>query len=485
MTSVSKNSDLTSLVKATITDHGMIRAGDIVIAGVSGGPDSMALLTILHELTAKLSFSLVVGHVDHTLRPESHGDALFVKQAAEQLGIPVHMTEIDVRAIAASRGRGTEEAGRRIRYKFFDKVRTATGAHKIATAHHADDAMETFFFRLVTGTGSQGLTGISPVRGAIIRPLIRCYREEILEFLEVRSISYRIDPTNLEADTDRNFLRNTVFPQIAHRFPHFKKPLARALDHIREDAELIGGLAERLRSDSVTRAGAETVLDVPILRRAPRQLATRAILDTLYDLPESDARWGKVHADIIFQMVHGDNPSARADLPGGILLIREYHKIRLISGPPTEPAPFSVTVFGPGRVEAPETGMILEFRVADRSGPEIKTLANPDHCSFDADNASFPLIIRPPQPGDTFKPWGFSGTRKLKKVLIDHKIPQRLRVRWPLLVKDDEILWIPGIRRSSLAPVGPHTVRVLEARIVEPGETGELVSRSTVIKSHC
>lgn len=484
MTSASKNRDLTSVVKATITDHEMIRAGDIVVAGVSGGPDSIALLTILHELTAKLSFSLVVAHVDHRLRPESHGDALFVKRAAERLGIPAHMTEVDVRAVASSRGRGTEEAGRRIRYKFFEKVKTATGAHKIATAHHADDAIETFFFRLLTGAGSQGLTGISPVRGAIIRPLIRCYREEILQFLEVRSISYRIDRTNLQADTDRNFLRNSVFPQIAHRFPHFKKPLARALDLIREDAELIGSLAEHLRSGSVTQTGAEAVLDVPILRQAPRQLATRAILHTLYHLPESDVRWAKVHADIVLKIIHGDNPSARADLPDGIVLIREYDKIRLISGPPMEAAPFSVTILGPGRVEAPSTGLVLELRVANRSSPEIATLSDPDHCTFDADQASFPLILRPPQPGDTFKPWGFSGNRKLKKVLIDHKIPRRLRVRWPLLVKDDEILWIPGIRRSSLARVGPHTVRVLQVRIVDTGETGELVNRATAIKSH-
>jgi len=241
---------------------------------------------------------------------------------------------------------------------------------------------------------------------------------------------------------------------------------------------LIGSLAEQLRSDSVTRAGAETVLDVPILRQAPRQLATRAILDTLYDLPESDVRWAKVHADIILKIMHGDNPSARAHLPGGIVLIREYRKIRLISGPPMESAPFSVTVLGPGRVEAPGTGMVFELRVVDRSSAEIATLSDPDHCSFDAEKMSFPLILRPPQPGDTFKPWGFSGTRKLKKVLIDYKIPLRLRERWPLLVKDDEILWIPGIRRSSLARVGPHTARVLEVRIVEAGQARELVNRA-------
>jgi tRNA(Ile)-lysidine synthase len=474
MTSVSKNCDLVSLVRTTITDYGMIHPGDIVVAGVSGGPDSMALLTILYHLTAKMGFSLIVAHVDHRLRPESHGDALFVKQVAEQLGIPVRVTEVDANSIAVFRRRGTEEAGRRIRYEFFEEVRTSSGAHKIATAHHADDATETFFLRILTGAGSQGLTGIAPVRGSIIRPLIHCYRKDILAFLEERSISYRIDRTNLEPDTDRNFLRNTMFPQIARRFPHFRKPLARTLDLIRDDAQLIASLAAQLRSRSVSGSGNETVLDVPLLRQAPRQLATRAILDTLYDLPESDERWAKVHADIILRMVHGANPSARADLPGGIVLIREYSKIRLLLEPPIKPTPFSVLVSGPGRVRAPETDMVLELRVTDRASPEVTTLTAPEHCSFDAENASFPLVLRSPQPGDKFKPWGFSGTRKLKKVLIDLKIPVLLRARWPLLVKDHEILWIPGIRRSSLAPVGPRTERVLHALIRDAGSAAPL-----------
>ena len=468
MSSTATPRDLISVVKATLLHHGMVRAGDTLLVAVSGGPDSMALLTALHLLAGKMAYNLIVAHVDHKLRPESHEDALFVQEAAQALGVPIYTTEADVRARALARGRGVEEAGRRVRYDFFHKVKLATGAHRIATAHQADDAIETFFFRILTGAGPQGLTGIAPTRGDIIRPLIRCYRFEIMAFLEARSIPYRLDPTNATQETDRNFLRNDVLPLIASRFPNFKKPLLRTLELIRQDEELLHDLASGLRAVARTAKDGETVLAVAPLRQAGRPLAARAIIEAFYDLSGSDQRWTKAHVDSILAIVHGDNPSASVHLPGGIVAIREYDRIVLrVSKQPAQ-VWTPMTISTEGRVEVPGMDMVFDFRIVDSSIHDDSLPADPDRCEFDADLARFPLQLRPPIPGDRFKPWGFHGTRKLKKLLIEHKVPLSLRKRLPLLVKDGEVLWIPGIRRSSLAAIGPHTRRVLAVHVAQP-----------------
>ncbi|MEW6139589.1 MAG: tRNA lysidine(34) synthetase TilS [Thermodesulfobacteriota bacterium] len=462
--------DIVPVVRRTIVDHGMISPGDTVVTAVSGGPDSVALLRILYLLSTDLRFSIIVAHVDHKLRPESAQDALFVENVSEDLGLEVVTTEADVHSTASLRRRGLEEAGRRVRYEFFQEIVASRGANRIATAHHADDAIETFFLRLLTGAGTTGLTGIAPVRGNIVRPLIRCFREEILAFLEKEGISYRVDTTNLLTDTDRNFMRNAVIPLIGTRFPGFRKPLLRTLDLIEDDRRSLQGLISDLVNRGISRTPGETVIDVPVFQKAPSRVAGKALLEVLYSIPDSDERWTKAHVDGILRIIHGDNPSAQMDLPGGMVLAREYDRLRLFRGAPAAATDFHIEVSGEGRCQIQSLGMVLEFLVTQDKGTGIENAAAWAISCFDADVADFPLVLRPPRPGDRFHPQGFSGTRKLKKVLIDHKVPLRLRRRLPLLVKDDHILWIPRVRQSSFAAVTPRTKRILTVRIVDPGE---------------
>lgn len=464
--------DIVPVVRRTIADHGMISPGDTVVTAVSGGPDSVALLRILHLLSTELRFSIIVAHVDHKLRHESAEDAVFVKKVSEDLGLEVVTTEADVYGTASSRRRGLEEAGRRVRYRFFEELAASRGADRIATAHHADDAIETFFLRLLAGAGTTGLAGIVPVRGNIVRPLIRCFRDEILAFLEKEGMSYRVDSTNLLTDTDRNFVRNAVIPLIGSRFPGFRKSLLRTLDLIADDRRSLQGLVSDLVNRGVICRCAETLIDVPAFQKASSRVAGRALLEVLYSIPDSDERWTKAHVDGILRIIHGDNPSAQMDLPGGIVLVREYDSLRLFRGVPTAAADFHIEVSDEGRFQIPSLGMVFEFLVTEEKLTGVENSGAWAISCFDADAATFPLILRPPRPGDRFHPWGFAGTRKLKKVLIDHKIPLRLRRRLPLLVKDDHILWIPLVRQSSLAGVTPRTRRILTVRVVDPGEVG-------------
>jgi tRNA(Ile)-lysidine synthase len=465
-----------SKVRTTIAQFRMIAPGSRMVVAVSGGPDSVALLHLLHGLRSYLRCSLVVAHLDHGLRPESEEEAEFVARLAEGLEIPIHAERADVRGFAGLRGISIEDAGRRLRYDFFEQVRRAVGADAIATAHHRDDSLETFFLRIFRGSSLQGLGGIPPVRNTIIRPLIALSRKEILEFLAEHALPYRTDETNLQSDTDRNFVRNRLLPLVAERFPGFTAPLKRTIELIERETLFLDTEASRLSESVVSTRDDRIWLNLGALLRTAEVLRRRIVLQTLFRISGPDVRWGRVHVEAVLKIATGRNPSATVDLPGGLVVRREYASLIFEPGhwgkcgkrpagkvlPEARKPAFRTVVRGPGTVEIAEAGIALVFRLV----PATQTIS---HCRtdastalFDADRLGFPFVLRPPIPGDRFRPWGLEGTRKLKKVLGDAKVPLHQRRTLPLLVKDEEIIWIPAVRRGAAAPVTPNTTRILE-----------------------
>jgi len=467
MVGVGSKQHLLEIVRSTLERYSMVDHGGGVVVGVSGGPDSVAMLHLLNALKSEMSFWIVVAHLDHKLRARSFDDAEFVRSMTERMGIRAEFNSVDVRNLASEKGVSVEEAGRRARYAFFEKVRTAVGARVIATAHHKDDELETFFLRIFRGSSLTGLRGIPPVRGKIVRPLIRARRMEILRYLEDEAIPYNIDPTNLGTDTDRNFIRNRLFPIIREGFPGFRNPLGRTLDLVGEEEDFLNDEATRLYASAVSLIETGMELKIADLDDAPPVLAARVILRALYDLSGPETRWTRRHLDLILETFSGGNPSTRLDLPGGVILRKEYGRL-ILSKAPLE-APYSlapITVDGPGTIKVPGTGFSFRIRIHQNRSSLPVFLDGRKQSVFDADNVPFPLTIRSPRPGDMFRPWGMVGTTKLKKVLIDLKVPRRQRSKLPLLVSGGRILWIPGIRRSREARLRPETRRILEVSLV-------------------
>ncbi len=473
--------DLLKKTRQTIEAHAMIDPGKGVVVGVSGGPDSTALLHLLTMLRNDLDFWVVAAHMDHKLRAESTEDTEFVTRSAATLGVKLHTEVVDIRGLAQDYRVSVEEAGRRARYEFFESVRVSVGAAVIATAHHRDDELETFFLRIFRGSSLKGLRGIPPVRGRIIRPLIAATRAEILSFLHDEKIPYQVDRTNLQVDTDRNFIRNRVVPVIEQRFSNFRGPLRRTMELIEVEDQVLNEQAMALHSRTVSPSAGSLVIDIPELLTADEVLAGRVILDALQTLSGPHTRWRRVHVHDALKILHGTKPSAQVDLPDGFMLRREYDRLILSSRDAMEILlPFSTLVSGPGEVEIPESGTTLAFHTFSRP-PDFRADSGDSRIVyFDANQVQFPVILRAPRPGDRFRPWGMEGARKLKKVLIDSKVPVKVRRRLPLLVKDDEILWIPGIRRSASAPIRPDTRLILEARLVQgPWVPGNRPDRKT------
>ena len=472
----SKKGLLTSVINA-IKRHGMIQRGDGVVVAVSGGPDSTALMHILNMLKAEMGFWMVPAHLDHRLRPESDLDAEFVREMSRKLGLEAQVKVVNVRDLAARRGISLEEAGRGARYTFFEEIRASSGARVIATAHHMDDVLETFFLRIFRGSSLKGLTGIAPTRAGIVRPLIETSRARIIRFLEEEGIPYRIDPTNLDINCDRNFVRNRLIPTIEQHFLNFRKPLQRTIELLGEEEQFVKEMAQELYSRTISRSEAGLEMSIPGLRSAPMVLASRVILVALYTLSGPDVRWGRSHVETIWKLLRSASPSAAADLPGGLMVAREYDRLVLSRRTAAELAPQPVIVVSePGTVEVPGTGHILRLQLREPEGMCLQKYDGITAAAFDADEVSFPLTVRNPLPGDRFRPWGLKGTRKLKKVLIDLKIPRDLRKKLPLLLKDDTILWIPGVRRSDAAPIHSATRRVLAVSIVKCSNTNALSS---------
>ncbi|MGB6066699.1 MAG: tRNA lysidine(34) synthetase TilS [Desulfomonilaceae bacterium] len=452
--------------RRAITLHGMFKAGDGVVAGVSGGPDSTALLHILNMLRTDIGFWIMPAHLDHGLRPESPGDAEFVREMSLKLGMEAQIRRINVGAIASRRGISVEEAGRHARYAFFEEVRASCGAKVIATAHHLDDVCETFFLRIFRGSSLKGLTGILPARGRVVRPLIETSRAAILRFLEEARIPYRIDSTNREICSDRNFVRNRLIPTITEHFPNFGRPLQRTIDLLKEEDGFLNDLARELYSRSVIAEDTGLIMSVPSLSSAHKVLVSRVILLALYEISGPDVRWSRSHVDAVWKLLLSPAPSAQAHLACGLIAAREYDKLVLFRNEASvSPPPPPILVTEPGIVQVPESGLTLRLQVVEREAARSNEFDGITAVAFDADEVPFPLTVRHPKQGDRFKPWGLQGTQKLKKVLIDLKIPRRLRARLPLLLKNDTILWIPGARRGDAAPIVSQTRRILVARI--------------------
>ena len=206
----------------TIKKFNLIANGDKLVLGVSGGPDSISMLDILNKIrldnTIKLNFKLVVVHINHMIREEAKEDELYVKKYCEKNNIEFYSKSIDVKKLANTNKIGTEEAGRNVRYEFFNEILEKTSSNKIAIAHNKNDNAETMIMNIMRGSGVSGLKGIEPKRGIYIRPLIECERTEIEKYCEENILNPRIDKTNFENDCTRNKIRNIVLPYIKKEF---------------------------------------------------------------------------------------------------------------------------------------------------------------------------------------------------------------------------------------------------------------------------
>ncbi len=319
---------LLDTVRETIRRYDLIAPGDIVLVGVSGGADSVALVTALAELRASLDVGLVLAHLDHQLRgAESAADRVFVEALAAELALPL-------RAQAVSLPPGNLEAeARRARYAFLEESATALGANRIATAHTLEDQAETFLMRLLRGSGRQGLRGIRPRRGRIIRPLIACDRVQVRAFLVERGREWRRDRSNFDYRFVRTRIRAGFLPALAREFnPRLARALAGLADVLGEEDALLDRLAAAAVRDAATLdAAVLDTLELPLARRAVRRWWRRH---------GSGRRLGLAHVDAVRALAARAAGGGAVDVPGG-RVARVGRELRFVAPQPADAEPYA------------------------------------------------------------------------------------------------------------------------------------------------
>lgn len=403
-------------VSAFLRSQNLISPGDAVVCAVSGGADSVALLFAMYLLREKLEISLSAAHFNHGLRgAESDADQKFVEEFCRRYDIRLHIGSGKV--VAGKKG--LEAAARNARYAFLESL-----PGKIATAHTADDNAETVLMHLIRGTGLKGLGGIAPVRGRIVRPMLSVTRQEVLSFLQEYHLPHAEDSSNASDDFLRNRLRHNVVPLLKNENPKFAENVSQMALRLRQDEQILSSLT------------AEDFPCVTALRQMPDGLRRRYIRSFLEQsgVKEPEAE----HVALAESLVLSDKPSATAQFPGGIILSRSYDRLEKLENiAPVEQQILSC----PGCAELP--GVRITCKAAEEAVLQTDRFTVYPHGE---------MVIRSRKSGDTMRLQG--GTKSLKELFIDKKIPASIRCSIPVIADDDGVLGVWGIGANLDRTVG-------------------------------
>jgi tRNA(Ile)-lysidine synthase len=472
--------NLLQKVEKTIISRHMFCVGDSVLIGVSGGPDSMALLHLLILLAPKWQLNLGIAHLNHSLRgSESDSDADFVADMASQLGIPFHMETADILGFRSSQRLSLEDAARRVRYDFFHRISCQFGYNKIAIGHHKEDNAELMLMFLFRGSGMKGFSGISPVReDNIVRPLINVNKNELLSFLNGNGIPYRLDRTNEDTTLSRNWIRHEMIPYLQNNYnPAIVESLNRYADIIRSENDWMDEIIQSLYPKSVIQMDEhQIILSVPALMTLHRAARRRIIRSAIERIHGNLLRITFSHIEAIDALADGKRQPAHLALPDGIRIQLSKNQLifhqsedtfRGIRNVREDNQPFSYIIrhpVGPTCIDIPEIGRSIIFSQISIDTCDMNQPSS-DMALMDLDTLSFPLILRNAHPSDRFKPLGMNGTQKIKKFFIDHKIDSKSRQQSPLLLSRDKIVWIAGHRISNDVKISASTKMVLKIEI--------------------
>ena len=467
-------------IEKFIQKYHMLTCGDRVIAGVSGGADSVCLFLMLLELREKIGFDLIAVHVHHGLRGEAADqDQRFVEALCEQHRIPLEIFRVNLESIAKKRKQSLEEAGRMVRREAFDSVCQKYGGNKIALAHHQNDNAETLLWNLSRGTGLDGLGGIRPVNGEFIRPLLCMNRKEIEEYLAKRKQSYCIDETNAGTDYTRNKLRHLVLPILEEQVN------SAAVRHMNETMEQIWELQEYMQ-EQVEAAYQECVQEhfekacwIQIQQKSfetfPELIKKMVIRKGMEQVGGKKRDLSHKHVDVMMELMN-KQVGRTLDLPYEMHAKRNYEGIRLekqrtYSFGEEKKAEIMQECMSelniPGETILVDRNLKLRCKILEKpKNLSIKDIPQKIYTKwFDYGIIKSSLYIRTRQAGDTIVIDEKGHQKKLKNWFVDEKIPKEVRDSQLLLVENNEILWVLGHRMSQAYQVKQSTKWILQIEV--------------------
>lgn len=421
----------------------LFQHSDKILLAVSGGIDSMVLWRLFEE--AGLNYA--VAHCNFHLRgDDSNQDEAFVRERADELGVKLYVTHFDTQEYAAAAGISIEMAARRLRYDWFEETRRDGNFRWIATAHHLDDMLETFFINLVRKTGIRGLTGIKPKSGYLVRPLLFASRNEIEAFAQSREIEYRTDITNEDVVYQRNFIRHRIIPELEKLNPAFRNNLAETMENLRQAEEFNDyETARQIRKISDPQNSDEITVTSLLKQAFPDQLLFAWM--TRYGFNPSIIRE-------VFSHLEGE--------PGRQFFSRTHRLVidrnKLIVTPIPEN---NEEIF---YLEHSDTwlGHPIQMTITRHDASAFRINSDPRTACLDEDKLEYPLTLRRWSPGEYFQPLGMHGFKKISDFYIDQKLSIPEKENTWILYSGGKVVWIMGYRIDNRFKITKETKKVVQ-----------------------
>jgi tRNA(Ile)-lysidine synthase len=450
----------------TIHDFNLFQKGDKICVAYSGGRDSTALLSLLLEIQRDWDISLYLGHFNHGIRASSDDDERFVRKIASSQKIPLFVESVDVPSYAKRNRLNLEESGRLLRYEFLDRIAETIGEAKIATGHTMSDQAETFFLRLIRGSGSRGLAGIYPVIDSrVIRPLLRIEREEIEDYLKKKRLEYCIDESNFDPSFMRNRIRIDLIPYLQKNFdPKIVPRLGKLTSLLMEEDSLLDSLSADKTRDVLLERDDRVELDIKKLLGLPLAIQRRVVRHFIHALKGDLRRISFEDVEKILKLDEGKEFSLR----GSLVLKREQGLIFVKEGMPSK-VQYAYSWMENQILDIGELGMrFVGTRQENLKFSSMRT-DNYIEAYLDLDKLQFPLHVRNRQDGDRYQPLGSPGRKKLKEIMRAKNIPRPERGRNPVFLSGDEIVWVLGLPVSEKHKITPKTRTAFVVSVIPEG----------------
>lgn len=449
-----------NLVKQNILEKNLIEPGDNVLIGLSGGPDSVFLFHNLVKLKVILSFNLYASHINHMYRGEdAQHDEDFVRELCGKYGIKLFVKRKHASEYARELKVTEEEAGRILRYDFFSDNLKEIGQGKIAVAHNLNDQAETVLQRIIRGSGIDGLSAMSFKKGNLIRPMLNVPKSEVLDYLKENNYEYCIDKTNLHDDYGRNKIRLNLIPYLERNFnPNIQNTLYRMSETMERDKKIIEKYVDKKFKDVILqKTGKKVVLDLNKLKDLDPGESGRIIRRAVEELKGNTVNIEMKHIDYAVDFIRTGSTGRKINLPEGFTIEISYDNFivnKIVENIPN----FQYNIVLDKALYIPEVGKTLLCRVLNVS--EYKS-GDRSSISLDYDIINGNLVARNRRPGDSMIPCGMTGSKKIKDIFIDLKIPSEERDSKLIIADDDKILWLEGFRIHNSFKVSSSTKKIL------------------------
>lgn len=413
-----------------------LKPGDAIVAGISGGPDSMALLHVLQTIKKELDIRIICAHINHKQRDEADNEESYVRDYCKKHDILFECIKVEKWG-----DDNFENEARSVRYRFFEELVDNYNAKYLMTAHHADDLIETILMRIVRGSTLKGYSGFSKIvkkdNYTIVRPFITLTKDEIIKYDEENNIKYFIDSTNLESFHTRNRYRQVVLPFLKNENPNVHKKFIKFSETLLENSKYIDQEANRM----FNKVFQDGVIYIDRFIELEHVIQTKIIYNILERIYGDDLLIiGDAHVDLIFDLIKSNKSNSIVHLPNSVIIIKAYNEL-IFSYDEEEHDEYEIEITG--LVNLPN-GKIIEI-VKDSNDTSNNTIR------INSKDVKLPLYVRNRRDGDKMAVKGLNGRKKISEIFIDEKIKSSDRNTWPVVLdSEDNIIWLPGLKKSKL-----------------------------------